>query len=696
VPAILFFSPASASVNRIARMSTETHGRPEDVVSAGCLAGAWAIDLGAGTPLKTRREVATVIPANGGTIALTPASRGTTFFLTCAEAIAAAATPGTTPSITSSKVRTAWSCGVAVVTREYVDACLAAAKQLDPWPYRYLGTARGTDFGPSLAATVARPAERAARAVVAVASVAFAPRVLSAVRRGLDNIVLLCRGRYPPDARAAAPRSLPMLLERLFNRPCRLQPMAVKAFVLTAVTTTKTTSTKTTTATTTSRMSVKARLEAAKAERLRLKEEAEARRRAEKAAEKAEIAANSRRSINAAAMRAQREEQREQRKAALAERAAQRAAEAAARKAELERAAVLRRAELDKARREQQRLRNQLREAFSRTRAAIAEDMAKRKSAVALELEEAAALAAAEVEERERERQRHRELAKLRAMRAARIARKQRMEAAAAAIRQRRAEKAVQKAERRALYVEAAARAEQERKLQKMREWQERQRKKAERAQRRALMEEKNRERRARGLKELEMLGPIHLRKVFVGALKFTDIAEAKPDVVATDAQRAMLRQTRINETCKLFRRFGKVTQWLPDWERGFVHVVYKTVAQATRCLKKLTDYADRVAICEEIRDELEKSRGFSTALATLAAPSPHFYVRETRAAKSLASDPDRELIRAAAERRREAEKALAAAAEAQAASSRRRGGGRGRGRGGRGGRGRGRGRGRG
>lgn len=641
----------------------------------GVLSGGWVVDLGVTCPAKDKRALVATLTAHGGTVALTPTSRGASFLVV----------GGGGESFEGPKVRSALAVGVAVVTREYVDSCVAAGARLDPWPFRWFGPGiPATSLAPSLDAAVVRPASLAAATVIAAASDAYSARVIGAVCRGATLLALLCRGA----SRKRAPEgATPVELAGHFfseeKRPAAFafasakRPAAAAAAAAPAVA--KISSTR-------------MRMEKAKAEREQKKAEEAERKRAEKEARLAESSAG-RRGIDSASMREEREEQRREREAEKERRAREKEETARERKAEVERAAMLRRAEVEKAKRERAKVRAQLREAFGRTRATLAKQMTQ-KSAIAEEMEAEAALANAEVEEAERQRQRAKERNRVRMLRESRRAKEARRARREERDREARIEKLRAKAERREAWVVRKALEDEERKLQKLREWQERVRRREERARKKAEREERNKERKARGLKLLESLGPLHLRKVFAGNLKLDDIATSQ---AISDSRRAAVRQRRINEFCAIFRRYGKVTQWLPNWEKGYAHIVYRNVPSATRCVGALCDHEDRKAICDAIRVRLEAEEKLPANEAELASPRPAFYVREARDSKAKGSDPDRRQILAEkkekAEREKKARATLEAAAKAAAGSFRGgRGGGRGRsGRGGGGGGGRGR-----
>lgn len=84
--------------------------------------------------------------------------------------------------------------------------------------------------------------------------------------------------------------------------------------------------------------------------------------------------------------------------------------------------------------------------------------------------------------------------------------------------------------------------------------------------------------------------------------------------VDATIAQRKELIQS-------IFMRFGEISQWNPDWEKGHIHVVYKRPDAARTAMRALKDFETRAAVVRRLRENNAKATKESL-------PSPSFYVR--------------------------------------------------------------------
>lgn len=84
--------------------------------------------------------------------------------------------------------------------------------------------------------------------------------------------------------------------------------------------------------------------------------------------------------------------------------------------------------------------------------------------------------------------------------------------------------------------------------------------------------------------------------------------------VDATIAQRKELIQS-------IFMRFGEISQWNPDWEKGHIHLVYKRPDAARTAMRALKDFETRAAVVRRLREN-------NTKVTKEALPSPSFYVR--------------------------------------------------------------------
>lgn len=72
-----------------------------------------------------------------------------------------------------------------------------------------------------------------------------------------------------------------------------------------------------------------------------------------------------------------------------------------------------------------------------------------------------------------------------------------------------------------------------------------------------------------------------------------------------------------------IFTRFGEVTHWNPDWNKGFIHVTYKSADHARTCMRALKDFETRSAVVRRLREN-------NPLIPKEALPSPSFYVRWT------------------------------------------------------------------
>jgi len=73
-----------------------------------------------------------------------------------------------------------------------------------------------------------------------------------------------------------------------------------------------------------------------------------------------------------------------------------------------------------------------------------------------------------------------------------------------------------------------------------------------------------------------------------------------------------------------IFKRFGDVTHFSPDWEKGYIHVTYKSQQSANAAMKSLKEFETRAAIVRALKES-----SFRQALKE-CFPSPSFYVRWT------------------------------------------------------------------
>jgi len=74
-----------------------------------------------------------------------------------------------------------------------------------------------------------------------------------------------------------------------------------------------------------------------------------------------------------------------------------------------------------------------------------------------------------------------------------------------------------------------------------------------------------------------------------------------------------------------IFTRFGELSAFKPEWERGYIHVTYKSTTSARACLRALKDFDLRNACIRSLRENNLKTPDVKQAL-----PSPSFYVRWT------------------------------------------------------------------
>jgi hypothetical protein len=74
-----------------------------------------------------------------------------------------------------------------------------------------------------------------------------------------------------------------------------------------------------------------------------------------------------------------------------------------------------------------------------------------------------------------------------------------------------------------------------------------------------------------------------------------------------------------------IFTRFGEVTQFKPEWDKGFIHITYKNTLSAKACLRALKDFDLRNACLRSISEANARTPDIRAAL-----PSPSFYVRWT------------------------------------------------------------------
>lgn len=72
-----------------------------------------------------------------------------------------------------------------------------------------------------------------------------------------------------------------------------------------------------------------------------------------------------------------------------------------------------------------------------------------------------------------------------------------------------------------------------------------------------------------------------------------------------------------------IFKRFGEVRDFSPDWDKGFIHVTYKATQSAQAAQRSLQDFDNRVGVLRALRDSFSKA-------PKECFPSPSFYVRWT------------------------------------------------------------------
>ena len=132
------------------------------------------------------------------------------------------------------------------------------------------------------------------------------------------------------------------------------------------------------------------------------------------------------------------------------------------------------------------------------------------------------------------------------------------------------------------------------------------------------------------------------LRKVFVGGVSTTDIDSARlQEVLPTGEVRdrtQCVRQQRINAVKALFASFGKITQWNPDWAKGYIHVVYSSPKEATLCLRRLGSPEGRVEAIAALGAQLHANRLLHSASEAQAALPQHRYVRAAHEREHTAS----------------------------------------------------------
>ena len=132
------------------------------------------------------------------------------------------------------------------------------------------------------------------------------------------------------------------------------------------------------------------------------------------------------------------------------------------------------------------------------------------------------------------------------------------------------------------------------------------------------------------------------LRKVFVGGVSTTDIDSARlQEVLPTGEVRdrtQCVRQQRINAVKALFASFGKITQWKPDWAKGYIHVVYSSPKEAALCLRRLGSPEGRVEVIAALGAQLHANRLLHSASEAQAALPQHMYVRAAHEREHTAS----------------------------------------------------------
>lgn len=129
----------------------------------------------------------------------------------------------------------------------------------------------------------------------------------------------------------------------------------------------------------------------------------------------------------------------------------------------------------------------------------------------------------------------------------------------------------------------------------------------------------------------------------------------------------ALAIQQRKAMITSIFRRFGDVTDFKPDWDKGFIHVTYKNPQSAKSAVKSLSDFSTRAAVIRSLSESFPTFRKEHY-------PSPSFYVRWTtcyqrkltRKAKEIADAKQTKMDAAAAKHATEAANAAASVSNAR------------------------------